>query len=165
VIVLGRFQREVIAEPFGLLVRVGMAADIDEQGRVIHGRPLLRVEPDPLGQPQGDQALAQDVLHRLPETEVDPERQRRHQLRQSDVVRVISRASARARCHLGGRYYRRFGDSTRPPEIDVEHDAGVLGNVGRTPPVAGSAPRTFGPGTRWHTDRCQVGQAMLEPAR
>ena len=51
-----------------------------EQRRVVHGRPVGLVEPDPLRDPQRDQALAQDVLHRLPEAEVDPERQRRDEL-------------------------------------------------------------------------------------
>jgi hypothetical protein len=49
-------------------------------GGVVDDRPLLLVEPDPLGQPQRDQALAEDVLHRLPEAEVDAQREGRHQL-------------------------------------------------------------------------------------
>jgi hypothetical protein len=51
-----------------------MAANVEEQGGVVDDRPLLLVEPEPLGQPQRDQALAQDMLHRLPEAEIDPER-------------------------------------------------------------------------------------------
>ena len=85
VVVLDRLQGDVVAEPLGLLVGVGMAADVDEQGGVVDDRPLLLVEPDPLGQPQRDQALAQHVLHRLPETEVDAERERGHQLRQPNL--------------------------------------------------------------------------------
>ena len=72
-VVLSRLQRDVIAEPFGLLVRVGVATDVDEQGRVIQNGPVLGVEPDPLTQPQRDEALAQDVLHGLTEPEIDAE--------------------------------------------------------------------------------------------
>ena len=85
VVVLDRLQGDVVAEPLGLLVGVGVAADVDEQGGVIDvGAPLF-VEPDSFSQPQRDQALPQDVLHRLPETEVYAERERGHQLRQSNV--------------------------------------------------------------------------------
>ena len=38
VVVLGRLQRDVVAEPLRLLVRVGVAADVDEQRRVVDGR-------------------------------------------------------------------------------------------------------------------------------
>ena len=75
-----------------------MTADVDEQGGVVDDRPPLLVEPDPLGQPQRDQALAQHVLHRLPEAEVDAERQRRDELRQADV-RAISLAGHRPTLH------------------------------------------------------------------
>jgi hypothetical protein len=81
VVVLDRLQGDVVAEPLGLLVGVGVAADVDEQSGVVDGRALLFVEPDSLGQSQRDQALPQDVLHRLPETEVYAERERGHQLR------------------------------------------------------------------------------------
>ena len=96
VVVLAGLQRDVVAEPLRLLVGVGVAADVDEQRGVVDGRALLLVEPEPLGEPQRDQALAQDVLHRLPEAEVDAERQRRDELRQPDVW-PIARASASAR--------------------------------------------------------------------
>ena len=92
VVVLGRLQRDVIAEPPRLLVRVGMTADVDEQSRVVDDRPRLLVKPDPLAKPQRDQALAQHVLHWLPETEVDPERKRRDELSQPNM-RAISLAS------------------------------------------------------------------------
>ena len=64
---------------------VGVAADVDEQRGVVDDRALLLVEPDALGQPQRDQALPQHVLHRLPEAEVDAERERGHQLRQPNL--------------------------------------------------------------------------------
>ena len=80
--VLVRLQRDVVAEPLRLLVRVCVAADVDEQRRVVDGRPRLVVEAEPLGDAQRDQALAQHVLHRLAEAEVDPERERRDELGQ-----------------------------------------------------------------------------------
>ena len=85
VVVLDRLQGDVVAEPLGLLVGVGVAADVDEQGGVVDDRALLFVEPDSLGQPQRDQALPQHVLHRLPEAEVYAERERGHQLRQPNL--------------------------------------------------------------------------------
>jgi hypothetical protein len=50
--------------------------------RSVDGHPVLLAERRAVGQPQRDQALAQDVLHRLPEPQVDAERQRRDQLGQ-----------------------------------------------------------------------------------
>ena len=85
VVVLAGLQRDVVAEPLRLLVRVGVTADVDEQRRVVDVRARLLIESHPLGQAQRDQALAQDVLHRLPEPEVDAERQRRHQLGEANV--------------------------------------------------------------------------------
>ena len=97
-VVLDRLQRDVVAEPLGLLVGVGVAADVDEQGGVVDDRALLLVEPESLGQPQRDQALPQHVLHRLPEAEVDAERERGHELRQPDL-RAIDPAG-HLLCHL-----------------------------------------------------------------
>ena len=85
VVVLAGLQRDVIAEPFRLLMRVGMTPDPDKQRGVIHVRSPLLVEPDPLGEPQRDQALPQHVLHRLPEAEIHAERKRGDELRQPDV--------------------------------------------------------------------------------
>ena len=82
VVVLPGLQLDVVAEPLRLLVRVGVAADVDEQRRVVDVGALLVVEADPLRKPQRDQALPQDVLHRLPEAEVDAERERSHELGQ-----------------------------------------------------------------------------------
>ena len=39
VVVLARLQRDVVAEPLRLLVRVGVAADVDQQRRVVDDRP------------------------------------------------------------------------------------------------------------------------------
>ena len=80
--VLARLERDVVAEPLRLLVRVGMTADVDQQGGVVDRHPLLLAETRVVGQPQRDQALAQHVLHRLAEPQVHAERQRRDQLRQ-----------------------------------------------------------------------------------
>ncbi len=80
VVELGRLQGDVVAEPLRLLVGVGVAADVHQQRAVVDGRPSLVVEADPLGDPQRDQALPQDVLHRLAEAQVDPQRQRGHDL-------------------------------------------------------------------------------------
>ena len=80
VVELRRLQRDVVAEPLRLLVGVGVAADVHQQRAVVHRRSSLVIEPDPLGNPQGDQALPQDVLHRLAEAEIDAQRQRGHDL-------------------------------------------------------------------------------------
>jgi len=85
VLVLHRLHGDVVAEPPGLLVGVGMAADVDEQRRVVDGRALVLVQAGPLRDPQRDQALAQHVFHGLAEPEVDAERQRGDQLRQPDA--------------------------------------------------------------------------------
>ena len=80
VVVLDRLRGNVVAEPLRLLVGVGMAADVDQQRRVVNVCALLLVEVEPLGEAQRDQALPQDVLHRLAEAEVDPQRQSCHEL-------------------------------------------------------------------------------------
>ena len=82
-VVLARLQRDVVAEPLRLLVRVGMAADVDEQPGVVDGRAFGVAEPDAVGQPERNQAFAQDVFHRLPEAEIDAERERRDELRET----------------------------------------------------------------------------------
>src|SRR5262249_31539634 len=82
-LVLGALERDVVAEPFGLLVGVRMAADVHEQRRVVDDNALTVTEADPLGQPQRDQALPEDVLHRLPEAKVDAQRKRRDQFGQA----------------------------------------------------------------------------------
>ncbi len=67
---------------------VRVAADVHEQRRVVHDRALPLAEADPLGQPQRDQALTQHVLHRLTETEVDPQRERGDQFGEADVSAI-----------------------------------------------------------------------------
>ena len=61
-----------------------------EERRVVDGHARLLALPDPLGHPQRDEALTEHVLHRLPEPEVDPERQRRHELGEAELMgRVV----------------------------------------------------------------------------
>jgi hypothetical protein len=80
--VLVGFQGDVVAEPLRLLVRIRVAADVDEERGVVDICSLVVIEAELLSDAQRDQALAQHVLHRLPEAEVDPERQRRDELGQ-----------------------------------------------------------------------------------
>ena len=86
VVVLPGSEGDVVPEPLGLLVRVCVTTDVDEQRRVVDGRPLGVVEPEPVGETESDEALSQHVLHRLAEAEVDAERQRGDELRQSRLV-------------------------------------------------------------------------------
>jgi predicted nicotinamide N-methyase len=94
VVVLDRLDADVVTEPLRLLVGIRVAAHVDEQRGVVDDGPLLLVQADSLGQPQRDQALAQHVLHRLSEAEVDAERQRGHELGQP-YVRAIRLADER----------------------------------------------------------------------
>ena len=82
-----------------LLVGIGVAADVDEEGRVVHRGPAVLVEVELLRDPQGDATLAQHMLHRLPEAESDAERQRGEHLRQADRLRVLD-------AHDGRHYVR-----------------------------------------------------------
>ena len=79
---LGRLEGDVVTEPFGLFVRVGVTTHVDQQGRVIDRRPFGLLDAENLGEAQGDEALTEDVLHRLPEPEVDPQGQRRDEFGQ-----------------------------------------------------------------------------------
>ena len=96
VLVLAGLERDVVAEPLGLLVRVGVAADVDQQRRVVDGDALVLGQVLAVREPQRDQALAEDVLHRLAEAEVDAERQRRDELREPHVRAIRHRASVTA---------------------------------------------------------------------
>jgi hypothetical protein len=82
--VLAGFEGDVVAEPFGLLMRVGVTPDVDQQRGVVHRRPVWLTQSRLIGQPQRDQALAQDMLHRLAKPQVHAQRQRRDQLGQPD---------------------------------------------------------------------------------
>jgi hypothetical protein len=50
-----------------------VTADVHQQRGVVDDRALLLTDAGALSQPQRDQALAQHVLHRLAEPEVDPQ--------------------------------------------------------------------------------------------
>ena len=77
---LAGLHRDVVAEPLRLLVRIRVAAHVDEESGVVDDFPCSLVEADPLPDPERDEALAEHVLHGLPEAEVDPQRERRHEL-------------------------------------------------------------------------------------
>ncbi len=96
VVVLARLERNVVAEPLGLLVRVGMAADVDEQRGVVDDEALIVVQPNAFPDAQRDQALAKDVLHRLAEAQIDPQRQGRHELGEADGRRLLHLHGAHA---------------------------------------------------------------------
>jgi len=78
-------ERGVVAEPLRLLVGVDVTSHPGQQGRVVHDLPVGLVKAKPLGQPHRDQALAQDVLHRLAHAQVSPERQDAEQFGQADA--------------------------------------------------------------------------------
>ena len=80
--VFQRLERDVVAEPLGLLVGIGVTADVDQQRAVVGGRPRVIPGAGELTQARRDAALAQDVFHRLAEPQVDPQRQCGEQLRQ-----------------------------------------------------------------------------------
>jgi hypothetical protein len=86
--VLVGLHRDVVAQPLRLLVRVGVTPHVDQQGCVVNRDPVVLSHADLLGEPERDQALPEHVLHRLTEPEVDPERQRGHELREPDVPLV-----------------------------------------------------------------------------
>src|SRR5829696_905593 len=60
-------EGNVVAEPLSLLVGVREAAHPCEQSGVIEDLPRRLVETEAFTESQGDQALAQHVLHRLPQ--------------------------------------------------------------------------------------------------
>src|SRR5262249_5432837 len=84
---------QIVSEPLSLLVRVSVAAHPREQARVVHDASFSIVYGHALSQPQGDQARPDHVLHRLPETQVGPQRQ------QGDK---LSAANPRASLRPGG---------------------------------------------------------------
>ena len=108
-VVLAGLQRDVVAEPLRLLMSIGMTPDVDQQRRVVDIGSSLLVEPDPLSEPQRDQALAQHVLHRLPKTEINAERQRGDELRQPEVraIGLISHGSRLSSPRVSDRSKRR----------------------------------------------------------
>ena len=82
-VVLGRLHLDVVAEPFRLLVRVGVACNADEERDVVHGDTFVVIDAETVRHAESDQTLAQHVFHGLTEPKVHTERQRRNQLRES----------------------------------------------------------------------------------
>jgi len=64
-----------------------VAAHVDQERRVVHDRASFLVEPDALGRSEGDRTRTEDVLHRLPEAEVDSKRRRGHEIGKADAAR------------------------------------------------------------------------------
>ena len=140
VVVLDGLDGDVVAEPLRLLVGVRVTADVDQQRRVVDVGTRLVVEPDSLREPQRDQTLTEDVLHRLPEPEIDPERERRDQLGQADARPVhVAVVGATHRHRLTGRrtiFYRPHDLVTTPT---VSARQGQTGGVLRPAPRAAAA--------------------------
>ena len=89
-LVLRRLEPDVVAEPLRLLVRVGVATDVHQQGCVVDPRPVVLAEADLLGESECDHALAEYVLHRLTETEIDAERESSDELGETDPRAFIT---------------------------------------------------------------------------
>jgi hypothetical protein len=70
--VLARLRRDVVAEPFRLLIGIGVASDVDEQGGVVDDRALLVVEANEVSQAERDHALTEHVFHGLAKAQVHP---------------------------------------------------------------------------------------------
>jgi hypothetical protein len=62
-----------------------MAAHPRQQRDVVHDRALGLVQPQAFAKPQRQHRLPQHMLHRLTQTEVNSQRQRRDQLRKTDT--------------------------------------------------------------------------------
>lgn len=77
---------DVVAKPLCLLGGIGMAVDIHHQPEVIRSFQLAVAGAHKLSHPQGDHRLPHAMRHRLSKTQVSRVRQRRHHLRDSDVV-------------------------------------------------------------------------------
>ena len=76
----GAPERVVVAEPRGQLAGIDRAAHRRQEGDVVGGLALGRRSADPLPESGGDQTRAESVLGRLPETQVDTEREGGDQL-------------------------------------------------------------------------------------
>jgi hypothetical protein len=89
---IGR-QRVIIAEGLGGDLRIGGAADVEQQARIVDLRGRLRVDAQPLAEPHGDQRALQAVLEGHPDPEVRGQRQRRDHLSGTDPFPALE-------CHL-----------------------------------------------------------------
>ena len=67
-------------------MRVGVAADVDEQRGVVNDQPIFIAHAAEFGQPKRNLALTKHVFHRLTEAEVNPERERGHEFGEADLA-------------------------------------------------------------------------------
>ena len=72
---------DVVAEDSGDLVGVGVTADPCQQVAVVDDRALFALQTNPVSQPAGNDRRPEHVLHRLAQSEVESQRQRRNDLR------------------------------------------------------------------------------------
>jgi len=84
---------QVIAEPLGLLIGIGVAAHPRQQSRVVQDAALRLLQTQVISQPQRQQAGPHHVLHRLTQTKVRTQRQQSNQLGQTQVTTL-------PRCHM-----------------------------------------------------------------
>ena len=77
-------ERDVITEPGSHLGRIGHAPD-PRQHRDEEQRTPFIGQPHPFGQPAGDPPRPEYVLHRLTQSQVGRQRERRQQLREGDT--------------------------------------------------------------------------------
>ena len=84
---------QVIAEPLGLLIGIGVAAHPRQQSRVVQDAALRLVQTQVIGHPQREQASPHHVLHRLTQTKVRTQRQQSDQLGKTQVTTL-------PRCHM-----------------------------------------------------------------
>jgi hypothetical protein len=134
-------QHHLVAEPLRLLVGVDVAAHPGQQGRVVHDLPVGLVQAHPLGQPQRDQALAQDVLQRLAHAQVGAERQHAEQFGEADV-----RAGGRGHSDE----YKRGASGEASNEAAGQNDLATNRHFTGPGPAAGWRP---GPGCGPDRDR------------
>ena len=84
-VVGGRAKRDLVPELRGELMGIGRAPHPRQHRRVVDGGALGVIDAHPLRQREGDPALAQDVLLRHTEPEIDRQRQGRDQLSQAQA--------------------------------------------------------------------------------
>ena len=104
-------DRDVVAEPARVLLRVRVTADPHEQRRVVDRGLLLPAEAEPVRQPARDDRRPEHVLGRLAQAEVDRHRQSGEHLDPAGQRRgcghrpilVPAALASRSRCSTGGR--------------------------------------------------------------
>ena len=98
-------DRDVVAEPARVLVRVCVAADPHEQRRVIDRVLLLTAEAEPVGQAARDDRRPEHVLGRLTQPEID-----RHREPGKHLDSARQRRRVRSFAHSGARWARPLVD-------------------------------------------------------